>query len=1186
MFVVPPSGGLNRLKPALRTFGCGFAALGGIEMQRVILVVCGLLMCTTSAWSQNLLRSPGFEEVEGKAAEGWTLFGRSEVVDNPSIAHSGRRCAKARFEDGMAQRFATGGGAAYRITGWIRRVQAGGTETPKIKVYFLDADGNRADVQAAEFQEVTADEWQRWETVVQAPSNAKTLNLTLRGFFGGAEWFYYDDLSIERVEAISWPAPDATPNLHGLTVTVPDIADVWTEALLRIPPASLVPVDGQLDSSVPLRGQDIRVRFQRPARVCWTLVHSMRPEMNLGEARLVSLQTPTASAATRRLLADSEPKDELVTSLQFEPTEVSEFVLEMPDDAPTLINEIQLLGLSKDGALPGQRVDMRIAPVDPTEVVAKDPAVALAGIGHRASALAPPSADASGKLALPAEQYLHVFATPRHEEYGLAGLSVNLALPGADEGDMIEVTLQRPEELDVDVRWTTTTDRGLDPRRQRRNHAMVFRAVSRVEEGRLSVTFDVPDMVYASRESTWLTLRPRRDMTLDLAQSRLVLNVLPPDQAYPEYLPQIERLMRRMYSDASEAHAYDGRDWSKMGLGRYVRRVLEVDPQNKPATYIYRRIAKVRETVRLERPGPANAPDWAVWAREALRNRHEIIMWWLDNRQHSNGELAGHINDDGEFSCNWPSHYLMTGDERIADGLRKLADVAWEMSAGTGYTVGSRDVEHAAEDQSCTQPQVLLVDYGNPKAVERFMVMSRYLDFWTAINSAGRRQFKSYMFTTKQIWDDPPYDVDHPYCPLAMVGTGHLVWYTKSPKVAEIFLEEAESWAQGCLSTAGGKSAGTIPKEIRFRDSQVDPYAPYPTNPILQKRNTLYRGGAGAYIVQYFMRGAHALTGDDPFGRVVELWTPSNERKVADAQATLKRFTEPVEPSREGTWSANQNETTLYEAWRATGDRKWLVEELKEVVRQQSRNRWLLTEAEPYTDRIPLPGRRLLSHMFLGDWTSGKSHVPGHWVSWEGGGLDYAALILDAKPHHLKAIVHSFHDCEQPMTMRVWRLPHGRYDVSTGIDRDGDDQLDEQIGREEKELWRYDGAVEFTAQPGQTVVIELTLLEELDDVRARPDLAIGPDDVKVEDGAVTVTVHNIGGSASPPSRIEVRSADAGVLGVAQIPALEPPHDLQPKTAKLCIALDGDTKPATIVLDPANEIAEITEANNVITVQSP
>jgi len=675
-------------------------------------------------------------------------------------------------------------------------------------------------------------------------------------------------------------------------------------------------------------------------------------------------------------------------------------------------------------------------------------------------------------------------------------------------------------------------------------------------------------------------------MMLDLARSRMGINVLTPEQAYAEYLPQIERLMRRMYSDASEAHAYDGRDWSKMVLGRYVRRVLEIDPDNNPAMYVYCRIAKVRQNVQLERPAPADAPDWAVWAREALRNRHEIITWWLDNRQHSNGELAGHINDDGEFSCNWPSHYLMTADERIADGLRKLADVAWTMSAGTGYTVGSRDVEHAAEDQSCTQPQVLLVDYGNPKAVERFMVMSRYLDFWTAINTAGRRQFKSYMFTTKQIWDDPPYDVDHPYCPLAMVGTGHLVWYTQSPKVSEIFLEEAESWARGCLSTDGGKSAGAIPKEIRFRDSQVNPYAPYPTNPILQKRNSLYRGGAGAYIVSYFMYGAHALTGDDLYGRVLKLWTQSDDGKVEAARATLKRFTEPVEPPRAGTWSASLGETTLYDAWRATGDRMWLVEELKEAVRQQIRNRWLLTEAEPYTDRIPVPGRQLLSRMFLGDWTSGKSHVPGHWVSWEDGGSDYAALILDAKPRHLKALVYSFHERDQPMTMRVWRLPHGRYDVSIGVDRDGDDRPDEQLRRETMELWRYDGAVEFTARPGQTLVIELSLLEELGDVRTRPDLAIGLDDVAVEDSAVVVTVHNIGGSASPPSRIEVRTASTDVLGVAQTPALESPHDLEPKTAKVRIPLDSDAKPARIVLDPASQIAEITEANNTVQLRVP
>jgi len=366
-------------------------------MQRVIMVMCGLLMCAASAWAQNQLSNSGFEDLDGETAKGWTSFGRSEVIDDPDIAHSGRRCAKARFDDGMGRRIASDGGAAYRITGWVRRVQAGGTETPKIKIYFLDANGNRADVQAAEFKEVTADRWHRWETVVQAPFNAKTLNLTLRGFFGGSEWFYYDDLSIERVEAISWPALESTPNLHGLTVTVPDIADVWTEALLRIPPASLVPVDGQLDSSVHTRGQDIRVRFQRPSQVCWALVHSMRPEMNLGEARLVALRVPETGATTRRLLVESKPKNELVTSLQFEPTEMNEFALEVPDDAAILINEIQLLGLGQDGALPGQRVELAIAQADPPEAVVRDLEQAFAATEHRLSAVASANASPSGE---------------------------------------------------------------------------------------------------------------------------------------------------------------------------------------------------------------------------------------------------------------------------------------------------------------------------------------------------------------------------------------------------------------------------------------------------------------------------------------------------------------------------------------------------------------------------------------------------------------------------------------------------------------------------------------------------------------------------------------------------------------------------------------------------------------------
>ena len=1284
-------------------------------MRRLSMIACGLAAFSAAAWAQNLLQDPGFEELADGAPAIWRFSGGSGLVTDADVAHSGQRCAKARFDDGVSQQLSIKGGSAYRISGWIRRVDPSGTEVPKIKVYFLDAKGGRADVQAAQFEGVTAAQWHAWQTVFQSPISAATMSLTLRAFYGGSEWFYYDDLVVERVEAPSWPALATVPCLHGVTVTVPDIADVWTDALLRIPPNSLAPVDGLLGTSVFTHGDDIRVELQRPVSVNWALVHSMRPSMNLGKARLLSRDATQSVPGTPRLLATSESKTELVTSLLFKPTALGEVVLDIPDDAEAYVNEIQLFGVGEDSALPGEAVELTFTQRDLPESVAADLALGFSAEEHRTSLLAVSGqpAPASGRIVLPPEHYVNLFAVAGMVEFGLAGVRVDLALPGAGDGDLIEVSMRRPAELDVDIRWTTHSDRGLEPRGNRRNYATVFRVVSRVKDERLSATFDVPDLIYAKAEPVWLTLRARAEMALDVASTRVTLYKLATEQAYAEYLPQLERLMRRMYSDASEAHAYDGRDWSRMVIGGYVRRVLAIDPNSRAAGYIYRRIAKVRENVTLKWPGPASAPDWAVWAREVLRGRDAVIRWWLDNRQQANGELAGHINDDGEFSCNWPSHYLMAGDARIADGLRKLAEVAWEMSAGTGYTVGSRDVEHAAEDQSCTQPQVLLVDYGNPKAVERFMVMSRYLDTWTAINEAGRRQFKSYMFTAKQIWDDPPFDVDQPYCPLAMVGTGHLVWYTHSPKVADIFMQEAESWALGCLSTDGGKPAGQIPKEIAARDSRINPYAPYPGNPILQKRNSLYRNGAGAYIVRYFIQGAHALTQADVYARVLALWEPADAQKIEKAEDLCRRFNETVtaptgaerrytvaatdfsaieapmatvregravgtgvtddggsatytvtveqqgryalwgalgrsdaaekgveaktffarvdgnvedririhspaqewtpvatsttyelergehtvtirartpgsalreigftsQYSVEGTWSASQGETTLYDAWRVSGDRKWLVEELKEAVRQQIRSHWLLTAAEPYTDRVPLPGRNVLSRMFLGDWTSGKSHVPGHWVSWEGGGLDYAALLLRATPEHLKALVHSFHATERAMTMRVWRLPHGHYDVSIGIDRDGDDQVDEPLRREQMELWRYDGAVPFTARPGQTLVIELALRESLADVRTRPDLAIGPEDIIVQDGAATVTVHNIGGSASSASTVEVRTADDTVLASAVVPGLEPPHDLRPKTAQLRIDLPAGAEPAAVVLDPDDDLAEITERNN-------
>jgi len=1155
------------------------------------LPLCGLLAgCSTSVRPENLLINPSFEEVgDDGVAAGWQTTGKAALVTEQELARSGERAVRVRFDDRYMQRAEVEGGGACRVTGYVRRVEPGGTDVPKIKVYFLDVDGQQTDVQATEFEDVLADGYVRFDTIMRVPEAAVAMNLTLCGMYEGDEWFLYDDLGVEPIDAVGWPAWKKTPDLNGMTVTVPDIADVWTDALLRVPPNSLVPVDGLLDTGVESSGKDLTVVLRERYRINHVLVHAMRPMRSLGPARFVALDP----AATKPFVATAA-QDALVSSERFGEVEVSRFRVDIPDDARVFFSEVQAFRLTEGRAeLPGQPVVMQLSTADPPVELREHLDRHYAREGDRATYVASPSTDApaSEAVGVPAGRCVNVIASPSGEVYGLSGLTLQLGAASDEPESMLEIRLKQAAELDLDIRYATLHDRGPEvlagaqgPNQHPRQYADVFRVVTRIGAGakRLSVTFDIPDAMLAAGEPIWITLRPSADTKLDLGAVRVTAYVTAPEAAYGEYVPRLERLVRRMYSDASEAHAYDGRDYRQMLLGKYIARVLELDPGNQPATLILNRVARRKAPVALTRPGPEDAPDWAVWERLALRNMHEIITWWLDNRQQADGQLAGHINDDGEFSCNWPGDYLITGDERVRETLRKLADVAWTMSGGKGYTVGSRDVEHAAEDQSCTQPQMLLVDYGNPQHVERMMVMSQHLDFWTAINEVGRRQFRSFMFTADQVWDDPPNDVDHAYCPLAMVGAGHLVWYADIPGLRKIVLEEADSWAAACMSTDKGKPKGRIPGEIKFSNSEILPYAPYDrTNPILKGRNDLYMGGAGQYIVEYLLRGAHQLTGERKFVEPLHVNDRTGEQIVQRAQNTLTSF--GTADLAEGSWSTGQSETQLYEAWQVTGDKKWLVEELKECVRQYERSRWLLTEAEPYTDRIPYPGRTLLPTLYLGAATSGKSHVPGHWVSWEGGGTEFAALVLEAERDRLKALVYSFARVPREMKMRVWRLPHGVYDVTIGVDRNGDDEVSQVLVKRKQELARYD-AVEFAAPPRQTLVLELRLVEELDGITGRPDLAVGREDVTVEDGSVRVSVHNLGAARSPQTTVQVQDAQGKVMAEAEVAPVEAPLDLRPRTAEVTLPLRGaPVRRCRVAVDPTDAVREITEVNNVVVV---
>ena len=119
--------------------------------------------------------------------------------------------------------------------------------------------------------------------------------------------------------------------------------------------------------------------------------------------------------------------------------------------------------------------------------------------------------------------------------------------------------------------------------------------------------------------------------------------------------------------------------------------------------------------------------------------------------------------------------------------------------------------------------------------------------------------------------------------------------------------------------------------------------------------------------------------------------------------------------------------------------------------------------------------------------------------------------MLRAGADEFKVLLYNFTD--EPMTgnARFWGLDHGRYSLTLGPDANGDDEADSIDREDEVEIIRA-APVSLTLPPKTVVVLELAQLEELDDLWARPDLAISELDTELVDGTLTVRVHNIGGA--------------------------------------------------------------------------
>lgn len=1175
-------------------------------VRRLASVATAILFASSTLWAQEqVLSNPGFEELtDAGVPAGWQVDEGLQVLTGED-ALAGERAVRVRYQGGLRQDVPTRPGEMYVLRGYTRRPPGEAPLSGRVLIRWLDDDGRKVRGNT-DYRHPAGKRWEQFTHLIAIPDGCTHIHLVVDGPYETTDRFDFDELSMLRTDRLAALSPTAI-EACGQPLRAVQIADCHSFALLRLPWSMDDPCDGKVDTFAtmspyverpnPHTEVDFDFTFHRPERVSLCLIHTI--------ASPIQRATLFAERDGRwEQVAEIENDARTLLAAEFAPVTTRRMRLRIhkrPEDETITVNEVQFF--ERGGAVPPTGAALRLAAAPAPEDFAEALRHASGSEGPGAVALA---GDPGEPIPLGAGATLEILGEAYDAQSGIAGVTAELVFDGAEPDRAVEVAVMSPNIRDRSINAIHLGDRNLTGRYAVGSSAppnidlrALFRGVVPLQpDGARSVarlSVDIPDMLARPGERVWLRVTPLADETLLCAESSISLQEIAPEEALGEYLPDLERILRRAYAACTEAHVYDGAlgRREEMALVRLLREVLALDPGNFAARKIQHRVMRTRERVDLERPGPADAPDWAVWQRELMRGFTEIVHWWIDERQLPNGELGGVWADDTELSCEWAFLPLVTGDPKVRDSLELIAEGVWGIVGDGGYSPRTMDAEHAAEYVTLTQPQMMLLDYGNPLYVERCMQMIKHMEWWTLINDQGHRHFRSYMFNATSIDDSEGRDFDNEHNAYAAKPGLYAAWYSANEQPRRWLTEWAEGWLAAAMSTQKGKPVGAIPPDVQAKTGEIAPYTD-------RWNQSAYMSGGGTHV-RDLLFAAWDWTGDERFlapfrypqglrapemtWRVVSGDTARDDAVISGADTAIEQNEALNGSDEENSWSATSmySELQYYWAWRATersgAGMRYLVEGLKEQCRNIERMRWLITEAEPYTDRAYIPGDRLLPFMALGgNGGEVRASYPDFAVSWEGIGERVAPLVVERSGERLRVLAYSFADEPIEAVMRTWSVRPGRWKITVGLDRDGDGTMDGQAQEREMELFRY-APVALTLAPRATTVIDAELLQPGEDVRARPDLALCARDIRRDGDGLLVTVHNIG-AADVAAGVAIAALDGERREVARatLPAVPAPMDCIPGSAEVRLPAPA----AFARIDPDDALDEITEVNNLAT----
>jgi len=282
--------------------------------------------------------------------------------------------------------------------------------------------------------------------------------------------------------------------------------------------------------------------------------------------------------------------------------------------------------------------------------------------------------------------------------------------------------------------------------------------------------------------------------------------------------------------------------------------------------------------------------------------------------------------------------------------------------------------------------------------------------------------------------------------------------------------------------------------------------------------------------------------------------------------------------------AAGGNDSSKHLAWQVTGNKQYLESMYASQIEASRLREYINTEGSLWIDRVNVPYSELQRARLGGVAMVRNSYYPGNTVSWKfqspANEESAAILVREATPTSMKIVVYNLSSASVRTTMTAWDVEPGRWQITQGVDGNGDDNADGETLSTTVDLERA-ANVDLIFAPNATTVFNLKLIDKGIPYWTRPDLGIGPDDIVVKGRTISVTVHSLGAVDSAATDLVWLDDSGKSLASAKIPKLKAPTDLLPKrvTVTLTAPVDRNLNGSSVVIDPDNKTKEITRINN-------